>query len=132
MKPSDFYLSLLNDIDDVFVKRVQNVFINRGAIGKENRISRDELVYRACGNHDPSSDRKVRVAMAMMPVPPIGLSGSGGYFLPGSYDEIVSVISENNDRIKSLQERNSKYSRLRVFPWENKEPEIGQQLELIG
>jgi hypothetical protein len=90
--------------------------------GYENRINRDNLTFIVFGKNSPSLDRKIRDALAELPV-----VWDDGYFVPTSYDEAEGYIASMRSRQAAIGQR------LRVlddYLRAQREP-VTKQLELM-
>ena len=91
--------------------------------GYENRISRNDLVYSVYGEINDNLDRKVRDALAELPV-----IWNDGYFVPTSYTEAADYIAGMRSRQAAIGQR------LRVlddYLRAQREPVSVRQLELM-
>ena len=90
--------------------------------GRENRIDRDKLTLRIYGSWNKSKDRKVRDALAELPV-----VWDDGYFVPVTDDEAEQYRAAMRSRQAAIGKR------LRILDdWltEQREPERYEQMSL--
>ncbi|MEA3327791.1 MAG: hypothetical protein U9R53_10895 [Chloroflexota bacterium] len=120
--PRTFYITLCWEITDDLRQKLIRFMVDKGYIGKEHRVSRQELAIQLLGKHNPLTDRKIRKAKEGTPI--LSTSGKSGYYLPEFQDEIDDYIKENNNRIASLQ-RNISQAKKITLPYQP--PTTGQQ-----
>ena len=102
--------------------------ILREHVGRDNRISRDCLVHLATGEINPTNDRKVRDAIAGMPMVLSTLKEGGGYWWGRDIQEANAYANEQWSRITGTIENVN--SRIEYFK-QYDDPEIVVQLELL-
>lgn len=77
-------------------------------IGKSNRITKEELARSVYGKYNPTTDRKVRVAISRMRFNGKLIcsdSGSAGYYLPETEAEVNEMIAELSSRCQDMFEQ---------------------------
>jgi hypothetical protein len=89
------------DIDQQFIRVILAIMANH--IGRENRISRGQLLVKVRWYYPTAYDRQIREALAQTPV--ISSSGSGGYWLPANREEVEAYLSELSSRQARIAER---------------------------
>ena len=102
--------------------------ILREHVGRDNRISRDCLVHLATGEINDTNDRKVRDAIAGMPMVLSTLKEGGGYWWGKDITEANAYANEQWQRITGTIENVN--SRIEYFK-QYDDPEIVVQLELM-
>lgn len=102
--------------------------ILRDHVGRDNRISRDCLVHLATGEINPTNDRKVRDAIANMPMVLSTLREGGGYWWGRDIQEANAYANEQWSRITgTIENVNSRIEYFKMYS----DPEIVVQLELL-
>lgn len=89
------------DIDQQFIQTVLAIMASH--VGRENRISRPQLLMKVRRFYPTAYDRQLRDALAQTPV--ISSSGSGGYWLPANRKEVDAYLSELSSRQARIAER---------------------------
>lgn len=108
MSTTDFYQHLLQTMPpDHQLER--NIFgILQNHIGKENRITLEDLSIRALGVYNTSTERQVREAIetlrAKFRVPVLSVSGVSGRWLARDKKEIEETLREMESRRTNLDQ----------------------------
>jgi len=131
--PSTVYIGIQANEPPDLDTRVLAVIQQR--VGKEHRITRRALVaevfrVRITSEDDLSNmtiDRQVRDAIARLRerYPIMSSSGDGGYWWPGSLDEVMACAGEMVSRARKLEQAAASLRRMAVS-------EFGPQLRLPG
>lgn len=112
----DYYRLLASEIDEKDMRNAIKVLSEH--IGKENAISKHELVIAIYGKYTVSTERKTREVISRL-VRDYSLaigssSGSSGYYLCGDADEKRDAVKELYHRADMIRERGMELARAKL------------------
>lgn len=112
----DYYRLLASEISEIDMRKA--VKILAGHIGKENAISKRELVIAIYGKYTVSTERKTREVISRL-VRDYSLaigsnSGSSGYYICGDVEEKRDAVKELYHRAEMIRERGMELARAQL------------------
>ena len=107
MTPRETYERIINSITDMDTRKLAREMSYH--VGKDNRITKAELIIFMFGKVSDTNDRKVRLIVSDLVTnyhyPICTLSGVGGYWLAETRDEAIESAQDIESRIPDMVDR---------------------------